>query len=77
VWKGIHKKTKEVRAVKKVPIEDNIEDLLKEIQHMKELNSPYIVGYYGSYLTDNILWVKYNNACEFLSLRVCRVACQR
>jgi serine/threonine protein kinase len=60
VWKGIHKKTKEVRAVKKVPIEDNIQDLLKEIQHMKELDSPYIVAYCGSYLTDNILWVHFS-----------------
>lgn len=43
--------------MKKVPIEDNIEDLLKEIQHMKEMDSPYIVAYCGSYLTEKILWI--------------------
>lgn len=45
-------------AIKRVPLEDNLRDILKEIQHMNELHSAYTVEYKGSYLTNDILWVR-------------------
>jgi hypothetical protein len=47
-----------VIAIKRVPLEDNLRDILKEIQHMNELHSAYTVEYKGSYLTNDILWVR-------------------
>lgn len=45
-------------AIKRVPLEDNLKEILKEIQHMNELHSHYTVEYKGSYLTNDILWVR-------------------
>jgi serine/threonine protein kinase len=57
VWRCIHKQTGDVIAIKRVPLEDNLRDILKEIQHMNELHSAYTVEYKGSYLTNDILWI--------------------
>jgi hypothetical protein len=50
--------------MKRVPIENDYENLLKEIQHMKQCQSDYIVKCYGSYYYGSELWVCQNRLCE-------------
>ena len=44
-------------AIKIVPVESDLDDLMKEISILKSCKSEYIVRYYGSYYTDTDLWV--------------------
>jgi serine/threonine kinase 3 len=54
----MHIPTQTIVAVKQVPIDDDLEDLITEIRHMKQCRSPHIVSYYGSYLNDDTeLWI--------------------
>lgn len=50
VWKGIHKKTKQEVAIKKVQIEEDkdAEEIMKEVRFMQGCISPYVIRYYGS-----------------------------
>ena len=48
-------------AVKKVGIDNDLDDIMKEIEFMKGCRSPYIVRYFGSYFKDNELWVCLQN----------------
>jgi len=57
VWKGRHQKTGTITAIKRVPIENDLDDIIKEIKIMKQCRSPYIVSYFGSYFKDNELWI--------------------
>ena len=57
VSKALHKESAIVVAIKKVPINQDIGSLRKEIAILKECRSPYIVAYHGSYLKDNELWL--------------------
>jgi len=57
VWKAMHIKTKTVTAIKKVPVENDLEEILNEIKIMKCCRSPYIISYYGSYFKENELWI--------------------
>eukprot|EP01111_Echinosteliopsis_oligospora_P013831 TRINITY_DN5063_c0_g1_i1.p1 TRINITY_DN5063_c0_g1~~TRINITY_DN5063_c0_g1_i1.p1 ORF type:complete len:474 (+),score=105.95 TRINITY_DN5063_c0_g1_i1:316-1737(+) len=58
VWKAVHKQTGAVVAVKKVGIDNDLEDLLKEIDFMESCcDSPFIVKYYGKYFKDDELWI--------------------
>lgn len=57
VWKAIHKQTGGVVAIKKVGIDNDLDDIMKEIEFMKGCRSPYIVRYFGSYFKDNELWI--------------------
>lgn len=50
VWKAIHRKTENTLAIKRVPIENDIEDLIAETNFLKSCASPYIVKFYGSFL---------------------------
>jgi serine/threonine protein kinase len=50
VWKAVHKASNAVVAIKVVKISENLEDMLKEVTHMQELESPHLVKCYGSYL---------------------------
>lgn len=45
-------------AIKIVPIENDLEDIVKEINVMNGCVSDYIVQFYGSYLKDASLWVR-------------------
>lgn len=53
----MHKATSTVVAIKRVGIDNDLEDIMKEIDFMKGCRSPYIVRYYGSYFKDSELWV--------------------
>jgi len=57
VWKAMHKPTGSIVAVKRVPIDNDLEDIMKEIDFMKSCRSPYIVRYFGSYFKENELWI--------------------
>jgi len=57
VWKAIHRATGTVTAIKRVGIDNDLEDIMKEIDFMKGCRSPYIVRYFGSYFKDSELWI--------------------
>ncbi|KAI8802224.1 serine/threonine-protein kinase 3 [Cladochytrium replicatum] len=57
VHKAMHKRTSAVVAIKLIPVENDLEDSIKEISMMTGFNSEYIVNFYGSYVWDNYLWI--------------------
>jgi serine/threonine protein kinase len=57
VWKAIHRATGGIVAIKKVGIDNDLDDIMKEIEFMKGCRSPYIVRYFGSYFKENELWI--------------------
>ncbi|XP_063901410.1 serine/threonine-protein kinase 4-like [Zophobas morio] len=62
VYKGLHKQTKTILAIKQLHLtplnlEKEVEDKLKEIAVMRQLKNEFIVQYYGSYYHDNLLWL--------------------
>ena len=62
VFKGIHKASGKVVAIKIVPFENQseIDELMKEIAILKRCDNDYIVTYYGSYFKDTNLWVNFS-----------------
>jgi len=72
VWRAIKKGTNEEVAIKRVPLDDDVDDLHKEMDVMKECNSPYVVKYHGCYLKGSEeLWVRRR---ERQRARECRLA---
>lgn len=57
VWRAKHIKTGVEYAIKRVGIDNDLNELMIEINFMKSCISPYIVRYYGSYVKDNELWI--------------------
>ena len=58
VYKIQNKITGEIMAAKVCKIENNnSESFLKEINMLKQCDSPYILKYYGSYLKNNTIWI--------------------
>ena len=57
VWRVTHNKTGKKYAVKRVGIDNDLEDLLLEIMFMKSCISDNIVRYYGSYVFGQELWI--------------------
>jgi serine/threonine protein kinase len=62
VWKAINKRNGQVAAVKIIALDGNdegLEDILIEINILKDCQHEHVVGYYGSYLNKNKeLWVR-------------------
>lgn len=62
VWKAINKRNGQVAAVKIIALDGNdegLEDILIEINILKDCHHPNVVGYYGSYLNKTKeLWVR-------------------
>ena len=58
VYKSIHKESNQVLAIKQVPVETDLQEIIKEISIMQQCDSPYIVKYYGSYFKNTDLWVR-------------------
>ncbi|KAJ3436809.1 serine/threonine-protein kinase hippo [Anaeramoeba flamelloides] len=50
-------KTGQIVAIKKVPIEEDIDSIIKEISIMKQCDHHRLVKYYDSYFLDNELWI--------------------
>ena len=46
VWKARHIKSNRVVAIKIIPADSELNDLMKEITILKECNSDYIIRYY-------------------------------
>lgn len=57
VHKAVHKATGHTLAVKKVPVDTDLQEILKEISIMQQCDSKYVVKYYGSYFKNSDLWI--------------------
>jgi len=57
VWKTTHLKSNTTVAIKQIPVENDLEEILNEIKIMKSCRSPYIISYFGSYIKENVLWI--------------------
>ena len=59
VYKALHKESGQVLAIKQVPVDTDLQEIIKEISIMQQCDSPYVVKYYGSYFKNTDLWVQY------------------
>jgi serine/threonine protein kinase len=70
VWKAINKRNGQVAAVKIIGLDGNdegLEDILIEINILKDCQHENVVGYYGSYLNKGKeLWVRMSSCCIFI-----------
>ncbi|ESO06458.1 hypothetical protein HELRODRAFT_64347, partial [Helobdella robusta] len=57
VFKAVHKETGQVLAIKQVPVDTDLQEIIKEISIMQQCDSPYIVKYYGSYFKNSDLLI--------------------
>lgn len=57
VYKALHKDSGQVLAIKQVPVDTDLQEIIKEISIMQQCDSPYIVKYYGSYFKNTDLWI--------------------
>ncbi|KAJ7998777.1 hypothetical protein DPEC_G00208400 [Dallia pectoralis] len=57
VFKANYKETGEIVAIKQVPVETDLQEIIKEISIMQQCNSPHVVRYYGSYFKNSDLWI--------------------
>ena len=60
VFKALHKESGQVLAIKQVPVDTDLQEIIKEISIMQQCDSPYVVKYYGSYFKNTDLWVSMN-----------------
>ncbi|XP_050415231.1 serine/threonine-protein kinase 3 isoform X1 [Patella vulgata] len=44
-------------AIKQVPVDTDLQEIIKEISIMQQCDSPFIVKYYGSYFKNTDLWI--------------------
>jgi len=72
VYKAEHKESGQVLAIKQVPVDTDLQEIIKEISIMQQCDSPYIVKYYGSYFKNTDLWVSLSkNDCQCQLLWQC------
>ncbi|XP_051931856.1 serine/threonine-protein kinase 4-like [Hippocampus zosterae] len=57
VFKAHYRETGEIVAIKQVPVESDLQEIIKEISIMQQCNSPHVVRYYGSYFKNRDLWI--------------------
>ena len=57
VYKAIHKDSQQILAIKQVPVDNDLQEIIKEISIMQQCDSPYVVKYYGSYFKNTDLWI--------------------
>lgn len=57
VYKALHKESGQVLAIKQVPVDSDLQEIIKEISIMQQCDSPYVVKYYGSYFKNTDLWI--------------------
>ena len=66
VFKAIHKESQQILAIKQVPVDTDLQEIIKEISIMQQCDSPYVVKYYGSYFKNTDLWVSFSDyLCTF------------
>ena len=56
----MHKESGQSLAIKQVPVDSDLQEIIKEISIMQQCDSPYVVKYFGSYFKNTDLWVSYN-----------------
>lgn len=72
VFKALHKESGQVLAIKQVPVDTDLQEIIKEISIMQQCDSPYVVKYYGSYFKNTDLWVCFSfGSPVFLSSSSC------
>lgn len=57
VYKAMHKDSGQLLAIKQVPVDSDLQDIIKEISIMQQCDSQYVVKYYGSYFKNTDLWI--------------------
>ena len=57
VFKAIHKESSQAFAIKQIPVESDLQEIIKEISIMHQCDSPFIVKYFGSFFQDSDLWI--------------------
>ncbi|XP_077990446.1 serine/threonine-protein kinase 3-like [Glandiceps talaboti] len=57
VYQAMHKETGQLLAIKQVPVDTDLQEIIKEISIMQQCDSPYVVKYYGSYFKNTDLWI--------------------
>eukprot|EP00730_Choanoeca_flexa_P008190 TRINITY_DN12455_c0_g2_i1.p1 TRINITY_DN12455_c0_g2~~TRINITY_DN12455_c0_g2_i1.p1 ORF type:complete len:457 (+),score=91.87 TRINITY_DN12455_c0_g2_i1:226-1596(+) len=57
VFKALHKETGHTTAVKIVPVDSDLQEIIKEISIMQQCDSEHVVKYYGSYFHGSDLWI--------------------
>lgn len=57
VFKAMHKESGQQLAIKQVPVDSDLQDIIKEISIMQQCDSQYVVKYYGSYFKNTDLWI--------------------
>lgn len=57
VFKAMDLRDESIVALKVIPVENDVSELFDEINMLKQCESPYIVGYKGSYLKDSNVWI--------------------
>jgi serine/threonine protein kinase len=57
VYKAKHIQSGKLCAVKQIPVENDLEETIKEINIMTGFDSQHLVEFYASYLTEDTLWV--------------------
>lgn len=60
VYKGIHKETKQIVAIKQIDLEDSDDDISEiqmEIAHLAQCDSEWVTRYYGSFVKGYKLWI--------------------
>lgn len=61
-FQALHKESGQVLAIKQVPVDTDLQEIIKEISIMQQCDSPYVVKYYGSYFKNTDLWVSQESA---------------
>merc|ERR1712088_879888 len=46
VFQAIHKDSQQILAIKQVPVDTDLQEIIKEISIMQQCDSPYVVKYY-------------------------------
>lgn len=72
MYKALHKESGQVLAIKQVPVDTDLQEIIKEISIMQQCDSPYVVKYYGSYFKNTDLWVRIIREYFFISTRLLR-----
>lgn len=57
VFKARHRSTGTIVAVKKVPVDSDLSEIVKEISIMQQCDSPFIVKCFGSLFDNQDLWI--------------------
>lgn len=57
VYKAKHLRTGRICAVKQIPVDNDLEETIKEINVMTAFSSDHLVQFYASYLTETLLWI--------------------